>query len=1442
MMDALFSRMKWSKETNDLKSLLLSHIRRHHTAEPSALYVESLLRNYAKGDLPDRSALSPSSSISFLPSTSRSENPFAAYASQTKRHRYDALFVRENPFHHGRRQPVPDLASSEATDFPRLPFPPVHRSLLHRALVDFCRLTCVSLQDAGLGLDMDFLRTSSRVVWSVTASAAIASDSQIIIKDATGHVDWRSSVKAKLVDDHTFSIACSAYHENLYSDAESRFKEQGDRFTSMVLLPGVAFSGRVSYKTMPSLVESPRILLLSFPLVYEFLSDEPMDHSSNGLYSSVEDVLKHSPGVYNTVSECIASLSPSVLFVSGPCCRDIKDALNRRHIAVVESVSPVNLLRLSVLTQGTIINSKRMLVESDLKVLGLACMFRSLGKVIFVEGSNHIHRRRLFPVTVLSNSSVLCTILIRRQSDTDLRKTVVRSMVSHAGASIGEMLLLNGIGARYANDSSLLDLRTDEDGYNWAAYYGLLAESFGNVKRPVELLTTYYVKEDPDSVRDVLQKPVRMAYYTENDASIGLFLSRRLHKYAPFHHVKKRTYYHDLRRIEVLVAEWQTEVHYSWAVGDRPLLSTIASFGRFLELLFNDEDIRIGDACSLKEKTKFIFTCRLHPKAAVLISVSYFCPFRLRIPPIVLEASAAESIARIQPFVVTLRAVSESVFRSTFHVLERFVGHSISRKDPSMESYLKQCTQEWMFETHEFGNILHDVTNRGSMFFLCSLFTHVHFHIYQWNKRFEEWWRFIANPSRVSTAPWRKQDRTNASKSMLYPSPVQVDANEDPESAPDVFKASELGRPSKRRLSLDDSALSVSRKRRGSTSDALTPGSFRSTPVPFDTLLQPVVAPQECVVLSSFAPVNTGVVDAPGAAAALPVPRLKRSTTIYIHSPLDRSTILTDLPPTSLDAEERQTSSSKTSVHFDDGAHFVEPKRQSERVVNETVLGPDVVEERVSESNRGVGNRSPERRTKGMSADDLSVGKPSGKRFGFPSEAALTAKMVVPIPDIIGSTLYGLPNVLPLNAPPTKYVDLSRRRLSVVADEPSSAIAYVLASPEYRDRINSCDPDSKFKFKFSDSSSKSLLEVTVYSPLGFFLLRQKCISAAGSLSLTPEYASEENFIQSLVRGMPFSPTGGKSKSNFYKTWDDRFVLKEIQTVEMDFARQPQAYLDYMDQIVCKKLPSALVKIVGVYAVKVLMDGDKHAVKRTLSADGSVLDHFDPSNAGNSSAPSIREKTDSSKRYIMVMENVFYDSSKSLSKIYDLKGSERNRFQKDTNSVQLDENLLYEIYRGRPLFMEIWFHDFLTTALRNDTLFLSNAYVMDYSLLVGIRNQHHQTDALRSADPPTCVVGIIDYVRLYTFDKKVESAVKASGLAGGQRGKAPTVIAPPNYRNRFLSAMERYFAAVPNRSSDESIDFYGFKFASDLEVTDLDESDPNEVYSPGRSSSSQFSHD
>ncbi|XP_031441107.1 1-phosphatidylinositol 3-phosphate 5-kinase isoform X3 [Clupea harengus] len=251
---------------------------------------------------------------------------------------------------------------------------------------------------------------------------------------------------------------------------------------------------------------------------------------------------------------------------------------------------------------------------------------------------------------------------------------------------------------------------------------------------------------------------------------------------------------------------------------------------------------------------------------------------------------------------------------------------------------------------------------------------------------------------------------------------------------------------------------------------------------------------------------------------------------------------------------------------------------------------------------------------------------------------------------------------------------------------------------------------------------------------------------------------EEDFVRSLSHCVNWQARGGKSGAVFYATEDDRFILKQMPRLEvqsfLDFAPH---YFTYISGAAQQKRPTALAKILGVYRI-----GYKNSQNNT------------------------EKKLD-----LLVMENLFY--GRKMAQVFDLKGSLRNRNVKTEQGkescevVLLDENLL-KLVHDNPLYIRSHCKAILRAAIHSDAYFLSSHLIIDYSLLVG---RDDATDQL--------VVGIIDYIRTFTWDKKLEMVVKSTGILGGQ-GKMPTVVSPELYRARFCEAMDKYFLMVPDHWS------------------------------------------
>ncbi|KAI9143284.1 hypothetical protein BKA69DRAFT_168243 [Paraphysoderma sedebokerense] len=424
------------------------------------------------------------------------------------------------------------------------------------------------------------------------------------------------------------------------------------------------------------------------------------------------------------------------------------------------------------------------------------------------------------------------------------------------------------------------------------------------------------------------------------------------------------------------------------------------------------------------------------------------------------------------------------------------------------------------------------------------------------------------------------------------------------------------------------------------------------------------------------------------------------------------------------------------------------------------------------------------------------------------------------ITNLLGSDKESKANNLPFESPlsPTEHM-FSESLVTIREDEPSSIISFALNTAEYQYQLqNITDPSSyvaqskqtsktvstsspakpTLQSRMSDESQSKQKDQTSSSVIDdeeSLLTSGKSVGGGQDVWVEDAQAKDENsnshmklefsegplrvmckvffaepfatfrkncgidaiFVQSLSRCIKWDALGGKSGSSFLKTKDDRFVMKQISRPELDaFMRFAPSYFAYFNQALFNELPTLLAKIFGVYRV---------GLKNVSTGKSMKID-------------------------VLVMENLFYD--RKISRIFDLKGSMRNRHVQSTgkeNEVLLDENLVEFIFKS-PLYIREHSKKLLGASVWNDTLFLSRMNVMDYSLLVGIDEEKQEL-----------VVGIVDFIRTFTWDKKLESWVKET--VGGKSGKEPTIISPRQYKTRFREAMERYFLLVPDKFCETS---------------------------------------
>ncbi|KAE9611382.1 hypothetical protein Lal_00011695 [Lupinus albus] len=255
--------------------------------------------------------------------------------------------------------------------------------------------------------------------------------------------------------------------------------------------------------------------------------------------------------------------------------------------------------------------------------------------------------------------------------------------------------------------------------------------------------------------------------------------------------------------------------------------------------------------------------------------------------------------------------------------------------------------------------------------------------------------------------------------------------------------------------------------------------------------------------------------------------------------------------------------------------------------------------------------------------------------------------------------------------------------------------------------------------------------------------------------------SELDYIACLSRCRSWDAKGGKSKSFFAKTLDDRFIIKEIKKTELDsFLGFSSRYFKHMRESFESGSQTCLAKVLGIYQV----------TKRHVKSGKEV------------------------KHDLMVMENLTYN--RNIIRQYDLKGALFARYKSAADGagdVLLDQNFVNDM-NSSPLYVSHKEKCHLERAVWNDTSFLNSVNVMDYSLLVGVDSKKCEI-----------VCGIIDYLRQYTWDKHLETWMKSSLVV--PKNVLPTVISPIEYKKRFRKFMSTYFLSVPDhwcsRAADDS---------------------------------------
>ncbi|CDO76841.1 hypothetical protein BN946_scf185033.g38 [Trametes cinnabarina] len=318
----------------------------------------------------------------------------------------------------------------------------------------------------------------------------------------------------------------------------------------------------------------------------------------------------------------------------------------------------------------------------------------------------------------------------------------------------------------------------------------------------------------------------------------------------------------------------------------------------------------------------------------------------------------------------------------------------------------------------------------------------------------------------------------------------------------------------------------------------------------------------------------------------------------------------------------------------------------------------------------------------------------------------------------------------------------------------TSAMRYVL-KPGDQQRPQSAAPhhgllsadtppiDDRPHIKYDWTIGKRLrFSCTVYYAKQFDQLRKRC-------------GVEDVFLKSLSRSENWAAEGGKSRSNFWKTTDNRFIIKtlvnawNVADLQVLIELGP-SYFKHMEATASR--PTVLAKLLGFYTVEI----------RNLES-------------GNTQA----------KADLLVMENLFYNAK--ISKTFDLKGIQGRKVKASsgTASKTLFDGEWMEGQQKALMLVRPHSKVVFQEAIKADCDFLARSNIMDYSLLLGIDDENKQM-----------ICGLVDTIGSYTFAKTLEYKAKQ----GLNAGKEVTVVPPHEYQERFVNAMDEYFLACPDKWS------------------------------------------
>ncbi|PRP77948.1 hypothetical protein PROFUN_08482 [Planoprotostelium fungivorum] len=313
--------------------------------------------------------------------------------------------------------------------------------------------------------------------------------------------------------------------------------------------------------------------------------------------------------------------------------------------------------------------------------------------------------------------------------------------------------------------------------------------------------------------------------------------------------------------------------------------------------------------------------------------------------------------------------------------------------------------------------------------------------------------------------------------------------------------------------------------------------------------------------------------------------------------------------------------------------------------------------------------------------------------------------------------------------------------------------------------------------EFPVQRGNTVTSFTDYEPFVFYYLRG-LVGINIEAYLTPTNPQTSFSPESLFGTLVEVASTGRSGSFFFKTSDDRYLLKTLPSDEaMLLLRLLPDYFKYLS----RNRDALLIRFFGLHR---------------MVYQGKII-------------------------YFAVMENIF-DTPLPLHERYDLKGSKLDRLVKISPGIN-PEVALKDLNFNRLIHIGQIQKEFFMSQLERDSKWLEERNICDYSLLVGIHdskklppgsrflkplrpskdrvkvsrwrvalggvNSVHVQESDPEKGEEVYFFGIIDILTQYDAKKKAEHAIKTLlYYSSAEGGSAISAVPPPQYQDRFVKFM------------------------------------------------------